>query len=94
MSQNPNGWSVGEWAFHPARNHLCQVIETRTLWGELAMKTDHLFGRQRRLFHRPAVSVERIGRLHFDLAQIRDENQRLFVERIRVGVNGEGCRIC
>lgn len=38
MSQNPNGWSVGEWAFHPARNHLCQVIETRTLWGEQTVR--------------------------------------------------------
>ena len=38
MIQNPNGWSAGEWAFHPASNQLCQVIEARNLWGDQTVR--------------------------------------------------------
>src|SRR5690606_26016558 len=57
------------------------------------MKTYHLLGGQRGLFHRPAIAVDMVDGLRLDLRQIGAQDQRLLVKWIMKDVDVKGWRI-
>lgn len=56
---------------------------------ELTMETNHLFGGQRRLLHRPAFFVDEVNILGRD-SQVSSQNKWVFVGWIEKDVNGQG----